>query len=188
MDDANEQDASPDEFLRKLTSGNPARPLRERELAALEEYQPLKSRLIAGDNSAFRAFQKVANELLAIRREIHGSQVGYFDFLDEVKSLTKIAQENRQKVDHWETEPPDVVSAKNMLGLWLALELRRARAAFDKTRKEQDADFETKGMRKTGVRVKLTLKSASEICVALADATITKAGEFQSELRQLEEA
>jgi hypothetical protein len=38
------------------------------------------------------------------------------------------------------------------------------------------------------VRVKLTLKSASEICVALADVTIAKAGEFQSTPGQLSEA
>ena len=82
----------------------------------------------------------------------------------------------------------NATAGDDSLSLWLALELRRARAAFDKSRKDQDADFEAKGMRKTGVRVKLTLKSASEICVALADATIAKAGEFQSTPVQLSEA
>lgn len=74
------------------------------------------------------------------------------------------------------------------LSLWLALELRRARAAFDESRKDQDACFEANGLRKSGPRVKATLKSASEICVALADATIAKAGEFQSTAEQLSEA
>lgn len=86
------------------------------------------------------------------------------------------------------TSPEAILPEKSPLALWLALELRRAQAAFDKTRKDQDADFEAKGMLKTGVRVKLTLKSASEICVALADATIAKAGEFQSTPGQLSEA
>lgn len=72
------------------------------------------------------------------------------------------------------------------LTLWLALELRRTRAAFDKTRKEQDADCEAKGLRKSGVRVKLTLKSASEICVALADATIAKAAELSASIQAQE--
>lgn len=71
-------------------------------------------------------------------------------------------------------------AASDPLALWLALELRRAHAAFDKSRKEQDSDCEAKGLRKSGVRVKLTIKSASEICVALADDTIAKAIEFQS--------
>ena len=67
------------------------------------------------------------------------------------------------------------------LGLWLALELRRARAAFDKGRREQDAEYEARGLRRAGVRVKVTLKSASEICVALADRTIAMATEFRSD-------
>lgn len=71
-------------------------------------------------------------------------------------------------------------AAGDPLALWLALELSRARVAFDKSRKEQDADFDAKGIPKTGVRVKLTHKSASEICVSLADKTIEKAIEFQS--------
>lgn len=76
--------------------------------------------------------------------------------------------------------PPAGAEPDEPLTLWLALELRRARAAFDKARKEQDPDFEAKGLRKSGVRVKVTLKSASEICVALADATIAKAAEFSA--------
>lgn len=72
------------------------------------------------------------------------------------------------------------------LKLWLAMELRRARTAFDKSRKDQDADFEAKGLRKSGVRVKVTLKSASEICVALADATIVKAAEFSASVGMIE--
>lgn len=79
-------------------------------------------------------------------------------------------------------------AGENKLSNWLSLELRRARAAFDKSRKEQDAYFESNGLRKSGPRVKATLKSASEICVALADATIAKAGEFQSKPEQLLDA
>lgn len=82
----------------------------------------------------------------------------------------------------------DANAGNDKLSLWLALELRRARAEFDKSRKDQDADFEAKGMPKCGPRVKATLKSASEICVALADATIAKASEFESTQRQLSEA
>lgn len=82
--------------------------------------------------------------------------------------------------------PPVGSEVDDPLTLWLALELRRARTAFDKARKEQDADFEAKGLRKSGVRVKVTLKSASEICVALADATIAKAAEFSASVQARE--
>lgn len=76
----------------------------------------------------------------------------------------------------------------NPLALWLALELRRSQATFDKIRKQQDAEFKALGLRKSGPRVKATLKSASEICVALAADTIAKAGEFQSTPEQRSEA
>ena len=79
-------------------------------------------------------------------------------------------------------EPKDfgISVSDGALALWLALELRRARAAFDKSRIEQDAKYEVIGTLKTGVRVNLTLKSASEICVSVADAVMAKAAEFQS--------
>ena len=86
------------------------------------------------------------------------------------------------------TRPEAILTDKNPLALWLALELRRARTAFDKSRKEQDAYFEANGLRKSGPRVKATLKSASEICVALADSAIAKTGEFQSTPGQFSEA
>lgn len=77
---------------------------------------------------------------------------------------------------------------QNPLALWLALELRRSRAAFHKIRKAHDAEFIGKGMPKCGPRVTLALNSAAEICVALADATIAKAGDFVSTPEQLAEA
>lgn len=76
----------------------------------------------------------------------------------------------------------------NPLALWLALELRRSQAAFDKSRKQQDEFYVAKGLRKYGPRINATLKSASEICVALADETIAKAGEFRSTPEQRLEA
>ena len=72
------------------------------------------------------------------------------------------------------------IDGSDNLARWLALEIRRSQSAFDNSRKQQDADFEAKGMRKTGIRVELTLRSASEICVALADATIAKAAEHRA--------
>ena len=77
---------------------------------------------------------------------------------------------------------------ENPLALWLALELRRSRAAFYRSRKEQDADFTARGMPKCGPRVKMTLNSASEICVELADATLAKTLEFSSTPEQIAEA
>ena len=181
MDNANEPSDSPDEFYRRLTIGNSALSLRDRETAALAEYLPLKERLVAGDNNSFTAYQNVAEVLLDIKRQIHGSQAGYFDFLNEVTKLAKVVKDGQSNGRH-------MMAAPNSLGLWLAIELRRARAAFDKSRKDQDTEFIAEGMPRTGVRVKLTLKSASEICVALADATIAKAGEFQSTPGQISEA
>lgn len=74
------------------------------------------------------------------------------------------------------------------LALWLALELRRARASFDHARKAQDADIVAKSGERCGPRVKLVLRLASETCVALADATIFKAIEWQSSPQSFAEA
>jgi hypothetical protein len=43
----------------------------------------------AGDRTAYDAYAEAAQELLSIRREIYGSQAGYFDFLNEVTNTTR---------------------------------------------------------------------------------------------------
>ena len=81
--------ASLKDFLNSLTAGNDARSLRERQEAALKEYDPLKARVASGDKTAYDAFTQAAQQLLDIERQIYGSQSGYFTRLDQVTDLTK---------------------------------------------------------------------------------------------------
>jgi hypothetical protein len=81
--------ASLKEFYNTLTAGNDARSLRERQEAALKDYDPLKARVASGDKTAYDEFAQAAQQLLDIERQIYGSQSGYFTRLGEVTDLTK---------------------------------------------------------------------------------------------------
>jgi hypothetical protein len=76
-------------LLDGLTVGNDALSLRDRDAAARAVYDPLKARVAAGDTTAYDDFADAAQQLLAIEREMYGSQQGYFDRLDEVTKLTR---------------------------------------------------------------------------------------------------
>jgi hypothetical protein len=78
-------------FRYKLTAGNHALSLRSREALALAEYVPLAQRLKSGDTTVIHDFEQKAELLLEITREIHGSQRGYFERLDEITSLIDAA-------------------------------------------------------------------------------------------------
>ena len=81
--------ASLKDFLNSLTSGNDARSLRERQEAALKEFDPLAARVASGDKTAYDEFAQIAQQLLDIERQIYGSQSGYFTRLDQVTDLTR---------------------------------------------------------------------------------------------------
>lgn len=81
--------ASLKDFLSALTAGNDARSLRERQEAALKEFDPLAARVASGDKGAYDEFAQIAQQLLDIERQIYGSQAGYFTRLNQVTDLTK---------------------------------------------------------------------------------------------------
>jgi murein DD-endopeptidase MepM/ murein hydrolase activator NlpD len=75
----------------ELTMGDNGLSLRSRLASAQAAYDPLKARVAAGDITAFDDFAGAAQTLLGISRELNGSQSGYFDLFNEVKSLTQTA-------------------------------------------------------------------------------------------------
>ncbi len=77
------------DFYNSLTVGNDARSLKERQEAALKEFDPLAARVASGDKDAYDDFAQIAQQLLEIERQIYGSQSGYFMRLDQVTDLTK---------------------------------------------------------------------------------------------------
>lgn len=79
------------ELLRELTVGDNGRSLRDRRAAALAEYDPLRARVAAGDQTAYDAFAAASQTLLDIQRQISGSGSDYFALLDEITALTKSA-------------------------------------------------------------------------------------------------
>lgn len=81
--------ASLKDFYNSLTAGNDARSLKERQEAALKEFDPLAARVAAGDKTAYDEFAQIAQQLLDIERQIYGSQAGYFTRLNQVTDLTK---------------------------------------------------------------------------------------------------
>lgn len=78
-------------FHDNLTIGNPALSLRNRQAFALAEYMPLAERMRSGEIVAVDDFKQKAEALLAIERQIYGSQAGYFDRLGEITSLINAA-------------------------------------------------------------------------------------------------
>lgn len=84
------------QLLDDLTLNNPALSLRDRQSAALEAYNPLASRVAAGDTTAFDDYAEAARTLLEIERELYGSQSGYFDRLSEMTNLTQTTLDAQQ--------------------------------------------------------------------------------------------
>lgn len=79
------------EMLRDLTTGDNGRSLRDRRAAAYAEFDPLRARVAAGDQTAYDAFAAASQALLDIQRQISGSGADYFALLDEITALTKSA-------------------------------------------------------------------------------------------------
>jgi murein DD-endopeptidase MepM/ murein hydrolase activator NlpD len=76
-------------LLADLTIGNDALSLRDRLAAAQAAYQPLASRVAAGDTTAFDDYAQAARDLIAIQRDLSGSTPDYFALLEEVTALTR---------------------------------------------------------------------------------------------------
>lgn len=90
--DANDQViGSLKDLMSSLTIDNPTRSLREREAAALAAFNPLKARVQAGDATAYDEFAKASQDLLGLERQLYGSTQRYFDFEDQIKSITQSA-------------------------------------------------------------------------------------------------
>ncbi|MEA3044579.1 MAG: hypothetical protein QOH47_2417 [Sphingomonadales bacterium] len=85
-------------LLDDLTVNNDAISLRERLAAAHAKYDPLATRVAAGDRTVdYDAFAEAARLVLELQRQISGSTNPYFQALDEVTRLTRDAlagQEN----------------------------------------------------------------------------------------------
>lgn len=79
-----------------LTVGNAARSLREREAAALATYNPLEARVKAGDTTAFDEYQRAAQQLLDIQRQLYGSQQHYFASEQQILGVTGGAIDRQQ--------------------------------------------------------------------------------------------
>ena len=85
------------DLLDDLNIGDSGLSLRERQANAEAQYDVLADRVRAGDTTAFDDFAESARELLAIERDIFGSQQGYFDRFDEVRGLSQGALTDQQR-------------------------------------------------------------------------------------------
>jgi hypothetical protein len=126
------------DFLDQLTVGNSARSLGERQALALAGYQPLVERLNTGDLTAFDEFRQKSEVLLAIEREIYGSQSGYWQRLEEVKALTEAALENLRM----HTNDPLWITDKSIIDWWTQNRFTNGKTARDAFMQENG----TKGM------------------------------------------
>lgn len=79
------------DLLRGLTVDNASLSLSSRRAAAFAEYDPLRTRVAAGDTTAFDSYAQAAQTLLDIQRQISGSGTDYFALMNEVTNLTKTA-------------------------------------------------------------------------------------------------
>ncbi|MEZ5708124.1 MAG: hypothetical protein R3E02_01910 [Blastomonas sp.] len=82
------------DLLKDLTTGNSALSLRDRRASALEAYNPLAAAIQAGEKVDNEKFTQAARDLLAIERDLFGSQGGYFDRLGQITGLTTSARDN----------------------------------------------------------------------------------------------
>ena len=79
------------DLIDDLTTGDNGLSLRDRRESALDNFESLRSRVEAGDTTAFDDFEEAARTLLDIEREIFGSQQGYFERLEEVIDTSRQA-------------------------------------------------------------------------------------------------
>ena len=99
-----------------LTLGDNGRSLRDRLSAAQAAYDPLKARVLAGDQSAYDAFAEAAKQLLDVQRQFSGSQTPYFTLLNEITKITKDridAESNIVSIAQGRDSPFTSTGAKN---------------------------------------------------------------------------
>lgn len=83
------------ELYKDLTVGDNGRSLRDRFAEERKLYDPLVTRVKAGDITAFDDFSTVGREMLDLIRQISGSTPEYFRFLDELTGVTKGALDSQ---------------------------------------------------------------------------------------------
>ena len=76
------------DLLDELNIGDRGLSLSERNANASSQYAELAARVQAGDVTAFNDYAAAASTLLDIRREIFGSQSGYFDTFNSIRDLS----------------------------------------------------------------------------------------------------
>jgi hypothetical protein len=76
-------------LLDDLTIGDAGLSLRSRLASAQSAYDPLATRVAAGDTTAYDGYADAARQLLDLQREVYGSTDAYFSLLDEITSLTQ---------------------------------------------------------------------------------------------------
>lgn len=85
------------DLLDDLLIGDSGLSLRDRRANALGQYDDLAARVQSGDVTAFDDFAEIARELLAIERELFGSQEEYFDRFGEVRDITQGALTEQER-------------------------------------------------------------------------------------------
>ncbi|QZP06794.1 peptidoglycan DD-metalloendopeptidase family protein [Caenibius sp. WL] len=79
-----------------LSFGDSGLSLRDRDKELRTRYAGLKSRVEAGDTTAFDEYSKVGRELLDVERQLYGSTQAYFELHEEMRATTQAALD-RQK-------------------------------------------------------------------------------------------
>jgi hypothetical protein len=83
-------------LIEDLETGDNGLSLRARRENAVADFDELRARVEAGDTSAIDDFEQTARTLLAIERQIFGSQERYFDRLDQVLSISNEALKEQE--------------------------------------------------------------------------------------------
>lgn len=78
-------------LLDDLLIGNSGLSLRDRRANAEADFDALRARVVAGDTTAFDAFEEAARALLDIERQIFGSQEEYFQRFNDVVAVSQDA-------------------------------------------------------------------------------------------------
>ena len=86
------------DLLDELNIGDRGLSLSERNANASSQYAELAARVQAGDVTAFNDYAAAASTLLDIRREIFGSQSGYFDTFNSIRDLSQTALDAQQAI------------------------------------------------------------------------------------------
>ena len=86
------------DLLDQLTIGDSGLSLRQRLANAQEVFNPLAEGIANGEDVDYDEFAEAGRNVLDLIRQIEGSQVGYFDFLDRLTDLTEQAIEREENV------------------------------------------------------------------------------------------